>query len=61
MHAIETTRGGNGIVEQKISKRGLWKTKCEGMLIILLLVIRSLSHFLSSSKCAQGKAYNENI
>jgi hypothetical protein len=32
-----------------------------GMLNIELLVVRSSSHSLSSSKCVKGKTYNEKI
>jgi len=33
----------------------------EGVLNIQLLVVRSLLHSSSSSKCAEAKAYNEKI
>jgi hypothetical protein len=42
-------------------KEELTREKCEGMLNIQLLVIRSPSHSSSSSECVEGKAYNEKI
>jgi hypothetical protein len=42
-------------------KEELRKAKCEGMLNIQPLIIRSLSHSSSSSECTKGKAYNEKI
>jgi len=42
-------------------KKELQKGKHEGMLNIQLLVIKLSPHSSSSSKCAQGKVYNEKI
>jgi hypothetical protein len=39
----------------------LRRAKCEGMLNIQPLAIRSLPHSSSFSECAKGKAYNEKI
>ncbi len=42
-------------------KEELRRAQREGMLNIQSLVVRSLPHSSSSSKCVEGKAYNEKI
>jgi hypothetical protein len=39
----------------------LKRVKCEGVLNIQLLVVRSLPHSSSSSECVEGKVYNEKM
>ncbi len=48
------------LLKIKIEEK-LRRAKREGMLNIQLLVIRSLLHSSSSSKCVEKKAYNEKI
>jgi hypothetical protein len=43
------------------AKEELKKVKCEGVLNIQLLVVRSLPHSSSFSECAKGKMYNEKM
>jgi len=42
-------------------KEELTRTKCEGVLNIQPLAVRSPSHSSSSSECVEEKAYNEKI
>jgi len=43
------------------AKEELKRVKCEGVLNIQSLVVRSLPHSSSFSECAEGKTYNEKI
>ncbi len=43
------------------AKKDLKRAKCEGMLNIQPLVVRLPPHSSLSSKCVEGKVYNEKI
>ncbi len=49
------------LLRKKKAKKELKKVEGEGVLNIQPLVVRSLLHSSSSLKCAEKKAYNENV